>query len=49
MPVKHENQKIRQSLTALAKSENHFLELRDALGIGPAINFENGSLEGADV
>ena len=47
-PVEHENKNIRQSLIELSKSENNFLELRDALGVGPAMNFENGSIESVD-
>ena len=42
-PAERENQKIRQSLVELAKSENSFLKLRESLGIGPAASFENGT------
>jgi len=42
-PVERENKKLRQSLAALVKSENSFHELRDSFGVGPAVNFENGS------
>lgn len=44
-PAEHDNTKIRQSLAALAKSENHFIQLRQAIGVGPSAHFENGQSE----
>lgn len=48
-PVERDNQKMRQSLMALAKSKNGFLELREALDVGPAVNFENRNLKDGDI